>query len=156
MVDIYNAMIAIRDSLRDNLTDPLGRDGEWIHYDTLVDLDKIAKTPTIYIERAPGSNTREFVGSGTQSQFVRIHINVYVRKGDTGKVGSTTIDATIFNSSTKLLDLISDEIINHLESVYDSINTTYIKYIHRLDAGGVVALGRDILNNQLVFEAELV
>lgn len=153
MVSVYDSMIAIRDYLRTNVSDPISRSGQWIHYD-VPSVNAIGKTPTVFIERAPGSRMRDYAG-GNQDQFIRVHIHIFVTRGDTGKVGATTVDRTVSNSVNKLIDLIEQAISN---SIGDgtTISTTYVKYMQKVDAGGVVAVNDNLLDNMMVYMVELV
>lgn len=148
-VDLYNSMIAIRDDLRSNITDPISREGQWIHYDS-PDFEKISKTPTVYIEQRPGSDMTDYVGSGVQDEIININIHVIVRAGDTGFIGG------VQKTTRELMDTITKNIISRLEVMSTAMNTTYIKMIRRTSSGGVIEPTERLLDRIPTFEVFLM
>lgn len=144
-MDLYNIGIAIRDDLRENIADPIRREGQWIHYD---EISTTGKTPSIFIERVPTTLMFDFVG-GNQLEFPRYQIATVVKVGDTGR-----IDDTMINNWKELLDKIAKKIIERLDTVSTTINTTYIENIRRLPIGGIIRIDDVRRGLFLVYEVQ--
>lgn len=141
---------AIRDDLRDNITDPLGRDAEWIHLDSLDRLATIGKTPAIFIERTPGTGYYRAIGTGATDKFLKYQIHIAVRNTDRGRIDNTDI-----TSSTKMINLLSTLIEDRLETVSTSISPTYIAMLQQLDSGGNWDFNKDIKVITLEYEVQM-
>ena len=104
---------AIRDDLRENVIDPIGRQGPmWIHYKPVPsDPKNIGKTPTVYIEPAVSSGGVQIIGTGKQHRRIRYRITVCGRIGDRGM-----IDGYPVTSAEELISRISDKIIDRIST----------------------------------------
>lgn len=145
-MDLYEIGKAIRDDLRTNIKDPIDREGEWIHYD---EISLEGKTPAIFIERVPSSTMHEFVGSGEQLEFPRYQVAITVKVGDTG-----AIDDTMITNWKELLDKIAKKVIDRMETISTSINTTYVAMLHRLPIGGIIRIDNVRRGLFMVFEVQ--
>jgi len=121
-MNTYQILKSIRDDLRDNIEDPIHREGQYIH---IGDVEISGKTPSVFIDEIPGGIVHETVGDASVEQFMRIQITVVVKKQDTGR-----IDNEIVDNYKQLLNDIMDAVATRLASVATTINTTYIKAIH--------------------------
>jgi len=131
-MDTYKILKSIRDDLRNNIEDPIAREGQWIHID---DVEVSGKTPSIFIDEIPGGIIYETVGKAGVEQFMRVQITIVVKKQTTGR-----IDDEIVDNYKQLLNDLMDRITTRLASVATTINTTYIKAIHydgRRQAGDI-------------------
>src|SRR3972149_2596560 len=148
-VDIYNALKAIRDDLRSNLTDPINRNGpQWIHVDA-PDFEKTTKTPQIFIEQTPGSQMMDWIGSGAQEEIIAINIHIIDRTGDTGILSSTQMKEFQINT------VLANDIISRLESVASGISPTYIKMLRRTSSGGIVEIDERTFDRVMRYEVFL-
>lgn len=100
----------IVDDLRSNLTDPINRGTNWIHYDSPSD---VGKTPAIFVELSPSPRHDEYVGGG-QNHFLNWKIHVAVKDKDQGI--SVTGGSVILTDTSELRDDIVQGVINRLES----------------------------------------
>ena len=101
----------LRDDLRDNIEDPIQRQGQWIH---LGEINTQSKTPAVYIDLAPSPNIIDFVG-GNQKRFLNVLVHVVVGNKDQGRVNIDNI-LTQITSSDELRDRIMDAIISRWEN----------------------------------------
>jgi len=143
-MDLYNIGIAIRDDLRENIADPIKREGQWIHYD---EISLQGKTPSMFIERVPSTTMMEFVGSGSQLEFPRYQVAIIVKVGDTGR-----IDDTMITKWKELLDRLAKKVIDRMELVSTTINPTYVAMLHRLPIGGIIRIDKMRRGLFMVFE----
>jgi hypothetical protein len=141
---------AIRDDLRTNITDPLGRDTEWIHLDSLDRLATVGKTPAIFIERAPGTIYYRSLGTGATGKFLKYQIHVVVRNTDRGRISNEDI-----TSSTKMMSKLVGLILDRLETVSVSISPTNIGMLQELESGGFFDYSDIIKVNTMEYEVQM-
>lgn len=109
-MDIYTIGKGIVDDLRNNLTDPIGRGTQWIHYD---DPSEVGKTPAIFVELAPSPRHDEYVGGG-QVHYLNYKIHIVVQ--DKSRGVSVTGGSTIITDTSQLRDDVVQGVIDRLEA----------------------------------------
>lgn len=124
--------IGLRDDLRTNITDPLGRTSEWIHFDSLNTLATIGKTPAIFIERAPGGAYYRSIGTSVTEKFPKYQIHIAVRTTDRGRIGGVDI-----TSSSRLMSELMDDVSERLEVAAVSVASGATVYFQESDSGGI-------------------
>lgn len=103
-VPTVNAVgIAVRDALRDHLTDPLGRGdtSQWIHYG---DVQKHAKSPQVFIQPPRTQLKWRRLGSSRRDRI--FYFNCVVEVG---------ISPLISTNLNKVMDDVVSEILNTVE-----------------------------------------
>ena len=118
----YDIGIAIRNRLRSNVSDPLGRSTSWIHYDEPINIAKIGKTPAVFINRRTSSIHFTPVG-GHGNYLLDFSIIVIVGTGDKGK--SPLSGSAADNSNQLLDDITQDCIAETLLTVHNNITEVY-------------------------------
>jgi len=108
-MNIHSIGKGIRDDLRNNLTDPINRGTQWIHYDSPTE---VGKTPAIFVELVPSPRHDEYVG-GELRHFLNYHIHSIVKDKDQGV--SVTGGTTIIMDTGELRDDITQGIIDRLQ-----------------------------------------
>jgi len=139
---------AIRNDLRDNIEDPIGRNSDWIDLDSLENISSIGKTPRIRIEQAPGTSFYRSCNSGTPDKFLRYQIHIIVKDTDRGVLNGENI-----NSSRKLMSELVQNITDRLEAVSVSISPTYIAMLQEIPTGGSFRI--DNITNVRTLEYEV-
>lgn len=148
---IYEIGTAIRDDLRDNIDDPINRDGQWIHYDSLNNLGGVGKTPAMFINKMPGTRYVRSIGSGSPAKFPRYQIHVVVKNTDKG-----SIDGVNITSSSALMDKLVQSVSDRLEVASISIDTTAIAMLQELESGGVWDLDANTKVTTMEYEVQQV
>ena len=104
---------AIKDSLRENLIDPVGRpNAQWIHYKRVPAVPSdIGKTPCVYIEPIPSTGGFGIIGTARDYRYVRFWVTIVGSIGDRGMVDGHPVTSP-------------EELINHVaEKIYDYLTT---------------------------------
>ncbi len=148
---IYEVGIAIRDDLRTNIDDPIKRDGQWIHKDSLNNLGGVGKTPAIFIEKTPGTRYVRSIGSGSPAKFPRYQIHVVIRNTDKG-----SIDGVNITSSDALMDKLVQLISDRLETASITISPSYIAMLQELESGGIWDLDVNTKVTTMEYEVQQV
>lgn len=126
MADLIDAGTTIRNSLRSNISDPMGRSVHWIHFGPTRMRER---TPNIRVQRADEIPDIKAVGTTDQFSYVRYRIIIQV-----GLADKVTVSGTVYNDTT-LLNYITGLVIDHMKSVGKTIGSP-IKQIIRDSAGG--------------------
>lgn len=152
-MNIRKIGLRLRDYLRDEVPDPIRRDGQWIHLSRIPDdISNIGKTPVIYIHRDESPSSHDTVG-GEQHAFLRYDINIVCRNKDTGNVDGERAD-----HSDELMELLVQKVIDKMASVNSTIDSqfhdgnTYIHAIQRRNIGGVFPISDTLSNNLMSYE----
>lgn len=112
-MDLHQIGIDLRNDLRTNLTDPIGRSsvggGQWVHLDEISD---VGKTPSVFIETAPGMMPIGIAGKSAPEKFIVYLTHIVIRAGDRG----LNADGTSVKSSTEIANDVAQAIINRWEN----------------------------------------
>lgn len=119
---------ALRDYLRTNISDPMGRSENWIFCS---DIKKRAGTPRVYIRRA--GSIPELTAVGSLHQFHRIIYEIIITFGAGDSV--TPSEGTTYKMVDGL-NYIADLVTDQLETGASSVGNP-IHHIIADDAGGV-------------------
>lgn len=148
---IYEIGIAIRDSLRENITDPISRGTQWIHYDTLDNIGSLGKTPAIFIEKVPGDIYYEAVGTSQTDDFYKYEIHIVAKNTDKG-----LLDSVQLTNSNQLIDKLTSAIRAHFKANDLTVDITSIVQIHILDTGGTWSIDDNTKAVTLDYEVQAV
>jgi len=158
-MSVPNIGRAIRDALRENLVDPVGRpNAQWIHYKRVpVVPSDIGKTPTIYIEPIPFSGGFGIVGTTEHHRYIRFWVTIIGSIGDRGM-----IDGYPVTNTEELISYVSEKVHDYITKNAASIttvkqpnasSTNTIASIEEIDGvGGLVDYGTNRMGNRLVYE----